>query len=206
MRVVDGDVPQRRGEAVTPRTVARPPTYSREVSKGLLRFAPVTVAAALAALLYEQTAIEFIHQPSFQFVYLVAFPTLAIAVGFITYLLKWQEPLPGLSSRRLLRSRPRDVRRLRRWVCGGGVTGPADDLQSERRAGYIGGCSPGLERSPLAACSRRYLDRPFRVFDHTFLSDCRIARGGPTNASGGISSSRSSFSSRRARSGALRPS
>ena len=87
MRVVDGDVPQRRGEAVTPRTVARPPTYSREVSKGLLRFAPVTLAAALAALLYEQTAIEFIHQPSFQFVYLVAFPTLAIAVGFITYLL-----------------------------------------------------------------------------------------------------------------------
>ncbi len=29
----------------------------------------------------------------------------------------------------------------------------------------------------LDTCSRRYLDRPFRVFDHTFFSDCRIARG-----------------------------
>jgi hypothetical protein len=55
------------------------------VAKGLLRYAPVALAAALAALLYEQTAVEFIRQPSFQFVYLVVFPTLAIAVGLITY-------------------------------------------------------------------------------------------------------------------------
>jgi hypothetical protein len=57
---------KRRAEAVTPRTVAWHPTYPRGVSKGLLRYAPVTLAAALAGLLYEQTAIEFIHQPSFQ--------------------------------------------------------------------------------------------------------------------------------------------
>jgi hypothetical protein len=54
-------------------------------AKGQLRYAPVALAAALAALLYELTAVEFIRQPSFQFVYLVVFPTLAIAVGLITY-------------------------------------------------------------------------------------------------------------------------
>lgn len=81
----DGDVPHRRAEAVTPPDVARHPTYPRGVSKGLLGYAPIILAAAIAALLYEQTAIEFIHQPSFQFVYLVVFPTLAVAVGFITH-------------------------------------------------------------------------------------------------------------------------
>ncbi len=83
--MADGDVPQGRAEAVTPRTAGEHPAYPRGVSKGLLRYAPVTLAAALAALLYEQTASEFIRQPSFQFVYLVVFPTLAIAVGFVTY-------------------------------------------------------------------------------------------------------------------------
>ena len=63
----------------------RHPAYPREVSKGLLRYVPLSLAAALAALLYEQTAIAFIQQPSFQFVYLVVFPTLAIAVGSTTY-------------------------------------------------------------------------------------------------------------------------
>lgn len=83
--VADGDIPPHRAEAVTPRTGPRHPAYPREVSKGLLRYVPLSLAAALAALLYEQTAIAFIQQPSFQFVYLVVFPTLAIAVGFTTY-------------------------------------------------------------------------------------------------------------------------
>ena len=80
-----GDLSQRHAISVTPRTIAWHPTYPHGVYRGLLRYAPVTLAAALAALLYEQTAIEFVHQPSFQSVYLVVFPTLAIAVGFITY-------------------------------------------------------------------------------------------------------------------------